>query len=101
MPHTPGAERHLINPEHSRCLETWDMITLWGLAFVAIVTPVQVSMIEPKFDWMLGPFQHCAISVERAVGRQGIGPFDSRSLCSCSCCVLRPSARPHVTSQAY
>lgn len=50
----PWIQRHLINPEHSRCLETWDMITLWGLAFVAIVTPVQVSMIEPKFDWMLG-----------------------------------------------
>jgi len=40
----------VINPEQSSFLQTWDKITLGALAFVAIVTPVQVAMMETRID---------------------------------------------------
>jgi len=40
----------VINPERSQFLEHWDILTMICLGWVAIVTPVQLSLIEPEFD---------------------------------------------------
>lgn len=46
------ARKCAIDPEHSQFLERWDRITIWALAFVSIVCPVQVSMFEAQFNAM-------------------------------------------------
>jgi len=43
---------HLVNPERSAFMEYWDTVTLFALAFVALVAPVQVAMFEAQFDAM-------------------------------------------------
>lgn len=40
----------VINPEQSSLLQNWDKITMAALAFVAIVTPVQVSMMDASVE---------------------------------------------------
>eukprot|EP00401_Gymnodinium_catenatum_P064314 CAMPEP_0117475068 /NCGR_PEP_ID=MMETSP0784-20121206/9605_1 /TAXON_ID=39447 /ORGANISM="" /LENGTH=674 /DNA_ID=CAMNT_0005269305 /DNA_START=56 /DNA_END=2080 /DNA_ORIENTATION=+ len=42
--------RWLINPEDSRFLRHWDMVTLVAMIFVSIVTPIQVGMMETRLD---------------------------------------------------
>lgn len=50
--HTATSPDLVINPEQSRFLERWDTITMAALAFVALVAPVQATMLETKFDWL-------------------------------------------------
>lgn len=40
----------VINPEQSTHLMKWDQVTIVSLCFVAVVTPVEVGMMETKFD---------------------------------------------------
>lgn len=42
----------VINPEQSFFLRRWDTVTVTALVFVALVTPVQVSMVETRVDLM-------------------------------------------------
>jgi len=39
-----------INPDQSRFLEKWDVLTITSLFFVAVCTPVQISLLEPQLD---------------------------------------------------
>jgi hypothetical protein len=41
-----------INPEQSNNLAYWDQVTILALCFVAVVTPVEVAMMEAQFDAM-------------------------------------------------
>jgi len=47
-----GGDKWLINPENSSFLRRWDALALAALVFVAVVTPVQVSILEPAIDWI-------------------------------------------------
>lgn len=51
----------VVNPEHSRFLQRWDTVTVVAMVFVALVTPVQVSMMVPD----MGPFFYvnCAVDL--------------------------------------
>lgn len=42
---------YLINPEQSMFMSRWDIITIAALAYVALVTPVQVGLMESNFDF--------------------------------------------------
>eukprot|EP00930_Biecheleria_cincta_P038413 TRINITY_DN26394_c0_g1_i1.p1 TRINITY_DN26394_c0_g1~~TRINITY_DN26394_c0_g1_i1.p1 ORF type:complete len:726 (+),score=111.81 TRINITY_DN26394_c0_g1_i1:125-2179(+) len=41
---------YLINPEQSKFMSRWDMVTLFALCWVALVTPVQVGLMESKMS---------------------------------------------------
>lgn len=44
--------RFLINPDLNRFIPIWDGVTMCALLWVALVTPIQVSMLEAQFDVM-------------------------------------------------
>jgi hypothetical protein len=41
---------YVINPEQNQLLGKWDQVTIVALVFVALVTPVEVGMMETKLD---------------------------------------------------
>jgi len=45
-----STSRLVVNPERSRFLMHWDQVTIVALAFVAVVTPVQVAMMNAQLD---------------------------------------------------
>lgn len=42
---------YLINPEQSKLMSRWDVVTMFALGWVALVTPVQVGVMESKMSF--------------------------------------------------
>lgn len=61
MRRAAGNSRFVMNPEHNENLQKWDRLTMAALAYVAIVSPVQISMLEVKLDVWFGI--NCAIDL--------------------------------------
>lgn len=45
-------DRWVINPEVNHSMQYWDVVTILGLAFVAVVTPFEVALLETEVDFM-------------------------------------------------
>ncbi|CAE7194742.1 KCNH6, partial [Symbiodinium microadriaticum] len=43
---------YIINPDRSQFASVWQFVMGFALVFVALVTPVQVSLLEPAFDFL-------------------------------------------------
>jgi potassium voltage-gated channel Eag-related subfamily H protein 7 len=52
----PSAKRAkwVINPEKSRFMSKWDLVTMVALFFVAVGTPYEVCFLDTKFDILFG-----------------------------------------------
>mmetsp|Transcript_59245 Transcript_59245/g.138741 ORF Transcript_59245/g.138741 Transcript_59245/m.138741 type:complete len:725 (-) Transcript_59245:91-2265(-) len=48
--YTEQKPRYVINPDRSWLASTWQFVMSFALLFVAFVTPVQVSLLEPGVD---------------------------------------------------
>mmetsp|Transcript_153489 Transcript_153489/g.490716 ORF Transcript_153489/g.490716 Transcript_153489/m.490716 type:complete len:735 (-) Transcript_153489:49-2253(-) len=46
--------RLVLNPENSTFLERWDLVTMTCLSWVAVVTPVQLSLMKEGFNAFFG-----------------------------------------------
>eukprot|EP00928_Gymnodinium_smaydae_P026516 TRINITY_DN20797_c0_g1_i1.p1 TRINITY_DN20797_c0_g1~~TRINITY_DN20797_c0_g1_i1.p1 ORF type:complete len:680 (-),score=110.74 TRINITY_DN20797_c0_g1_i1:355-2394(-) len=41
---------YIINPEASKFMNRWDVVTMAAMTFVALITPLQVGLLEMKVD---------------------------------------------------
>jgi len=46
--------RLVLNPENSMFLERWDLVTMSCLSWVAVVTPVQLALMQPELNLFFG-----------------------------------------------
>mmetsp|Transcript_156729 Transcript_156729/g.503047 ORF Transcript_156729/g.503047 Transcript_156729/m.503047 type:complete len:298 (-) Transcript_156729:212-1105(-) len=53
--------RLVLNPESSMFLERWDLITMSCLSWVAVVTPVQLALMQPELNLFFG--LNCMVDV--------------------------------------
>ncbi|CAE7340924.1 KCNH6, partial [Symbiodinium necroappetens] len=57
---------YVINPDQSKFAGRWQALVACCLLFVALVTPVQVALLEPEFDWifLVGIFVDAVFAVD-------------------------------------
>ena len=57
---------YVINPDQSKFASRWQALVACCLLFVALVTPVQVALLEPEFDWifLVGIFVDAVFAVD-------------------------------------